>query len=291
MKTDKNNRTQTTSGTLLQPDEPAVSCYNQQPDSNRLRYSLGIVARPELKNIPTQRVRILHGDCIEQLRQLRSASVDFILTDPPYLVNYKDRAGRSIQNDDNDRWLFPAFAELYRVLKPNACCASFYGWNKAEVFLSAWKRCGFKPIGHFVWVKNYASCVRYSQVKHEQAYLLAKGNPPLPNHPLASVLSWQYTGNKLHPTQKPVSSLVPLVEAYSPLNGIVLDPFAGSGSTGVAALVAHRRSILIEKDAAHYQTIRDRFEKLPYHLTTSLVRDIPIRRKILFNHVAASVKK
>ncbi len=61
--------------------------------------------------------QILHGDCIEVMRQMPANSVDFILSDPPYLVNYRDRDGRSIQNDADDTWLKPAMAEAYRVLK------------------------------------------------------------------------------------------------------------------------------------------------------------------------------
>ena len=53
--------------------------------------------------------RIINGDCIEVMRRMRWASVDFILTDPPYLVNYRDRSGRSIANDNDDAWLKPAF--------------------------------------------------------------------------------------------------------------------------------------------------------------------------------------
>jgi len=104
-------------------------------------------------------------------------------------------------------------------------------------------------------------------MRHEQAYLLAKGNPVPPKHPPSDVIQWTYTGNKLHPTQKSVCSLTPLIEAYSKPNGLVLDPFAGSGSTGVAALLARRRCLLIEKEADHYKTASARLERLPYHLT------------------------
>jgi len=50
------------------------------------------------------------------------------------------------------------------------------------------------------------------------------------------VLPWQYTRNELHPNQKPVIGIVPLIQAYSNPGDIMLDPFAGSGTTGVAAL-------------------------------------------------------
>jgi site-specific DNA-methyltransferase (adenine-specific) len=196
---------------------------------------------------------VILGDCQQVLRRLPDASVDMVLTDPPYLVRYIDRSGRSIANDDNGRWIFPAFAEIYRVMKPDTYCVSFYGWSKLSRFLTAWREIGFRPFGHFVWVKRYASCTRHVQMKHEQAYLLAKGNPALPKNPPSDVLEWNYTGNRLHPTQKPVSSLVPLIRAFAPQNGIILDPFAGSGSTGVAAMQCNRRYLLIEQDAAYHR--------------------------------------
>ena len=48
---------------------------------------------------------VVNGDCIDVMNAMPWASVDFILTDPPYLVNYRDRSGRSVANDDNDAWL------------------------------------------------------------------------------------------------------------------------------------------------------------------------------------------
>jgi adenine-specific DNA-methyltransferase len=202
--------------------------------------------------------KVTHGDCLQVLRQLPDACADFVLTDPPYLVRYLDRSGRRVPNDDNALWMFPAFAELYRVLKPDSYAVSFYGWGKAERFLSVWRECGFRPVGHFVWVKRYASCVRRVQMKHEQAYLLAKGNPLPPASPPPDVLPWNYTGNRLHPTQKPVASLTPLVEAFSPPKGLVVDPFGGSGTTAVAARQCGRRFLLIEKDASYWHKARER---------------------------------
>jgi site-specific DNA-methyltransferase (adenine-specific) len=55
------------------------------------------------------------------------------------LVNYRDRSGRSIQNDANADWLKPAMREAYRVLKPNRVAVMFYGWTKVDAFFEAWK--------------------------------------------------------------------------------------------------------------------------------------------------------
>ena len=61
--------------------------------------------------------------------------------------------------------------------------------------------------------------------QHEQAYLLAKGHPPLPEHRISDVRELKYTGNALHPTQKAVMSLTPLIRAFTLPDDIVLDPF------------------------------------------------------------------
>jgi DNA modification methylase len=63
---------------------------------------------------------------------------------------------------------------------------------------------------------------------------------------LPDVLSWRYTGNDLHPTQKPVMAMAPLIFAFSEPHDIVLDPFAGSGTTAVAARLFGRRYIANE---------------------------------------------
>ncbi len=196
--------------------------------------------------------RVLHGDCIELMRQLPAGSIDFILTDPPYLVNYRDRDGRSIQNDNNTDWLKPAFKEAYRVLRPNSFMVTFYGWNKVDRFMDAWRSAGFYAVGHLVFRKGYASSKRFVRYEHEQAYLLAKGRPALPEKPIADVIDMPYSGNKIHPTQKPVAALLPLVEAFSPKGGLLLDPFCGSGSTLVAAQKLNRRYLGIELDSHHH---------------------------------------
>jgi DNA modification methylase len=79
--------------------------------------------------------RVIHGDCIEVMRTMPSSSIDFILTDPPYIVRYASRDGRTIAEDDNGRWLTPAFAECYRVLKQDRYAVSFYGWNQVHRFM------------------------------------------------------------------------------------------------------------------------------------------------------------
>lgn len=205
---------------------------------------------------------IVHGDCIEMMRQMKEESVDFILSDPPYLVNYRDRTGRKIQNDSNDDWLKPAMQEAYRVLKQNRLAVMFYGWQAVDKFFDAWREAGFYPVGHIVFRKEYASKRRLVQYRHEQAYLLAKGRPPLPKNPIADVIDVDYSGNKLHPTQKPVSALAPLIRCFTLPGELVFDPFAGSASTCATALLTGRRYIGIEMDERYVRAAQERLARV-----------------------------
>jgi DNA modification methylase len=207
--------------------------------------------------------RIVQGDSLKVMRTVPSNSVGLVLTDPPYGVRYRDRTNRSIANDDDVRGILRVFDDLYRVLKPDSYCISFYGWNKIDDFMAAWRRAGFMPIGHIVWHKRYStnrdpSKPRFLNYRHEQAYLLAKGRPAKPAQALDDVLQWEYSGNRLHPTEKSVQILRPLVRAFSQPGDVVLDPFSGSASTSVAAALEGRRFFGIELDEEYFRLSQQR---------------------------------
>lgn len=218
---------------------------------------------------------IVNGDCIEVMRQLPAQTIDFVLTDPPYLVNYLDRSRRSIHNDGNPVWLKPAMAEAYRLLKNDRLMLCFYGWSRVHHFMSAWMDAGFRPAGHIVFVKRYTSKTRFVRYQHEQAYLLAKGNPPLPAHAISDVQNFEYTGNTFHPTQKPVSALSPIIQAFTLPGDLVLDSFCGSASTCAAALLSGRHFLGIELDADYFRLASARMERIR---SRTRPRDYPQRQ-------------
>ena len=204
---------------------------------------------------------LLHADCLKALPMLPNGSINFILTDPPYITRYKSRDGRIIANDDNDRWLKPAFKEMYRVLAPDSFAVSFYGWPQADKFIEAYRTAGFRIVGHLMFPKRYASSTRFVQYRHESAHLLAKGEPKAPENPIPDVIEWHYTGNRHHPTEKPVSVLTRLIEAFTAPGNTVLDPFAGSGSTLLAANALGRSYIGVELDAGYHAIARRRLQQ------------------------------
>src|SRR5580700_11478383 len=133
------------------------------------------------------RNNVIHANFLTAMPEPPAESIDFILTDPPYITRYKSRDGRTVPNDDNDAWLKPAFAEMHRVLDRDSFCVSFYGWPKADRFMQAYRAAGFRVVGHLMFPKRYASSTRFVQYQHESAHLLAKGNPRAPEKPIADV--------------------------------------------------------------------------------------------------------
>jgi site-specific DNA-methyltransferase (adenine-specific) len=199
------------------------------------------------------------------MAKLPSGCIDLIITDPPYLVNYKDRKGRGIKNDTSNNsadWLLPSFKQMYRLLKPKSFCIVFYGWNSIDKFMYAWKKAGFNIASHIVWTKSYDSGKKYLKYRHECAYLLTKGYPDVPENPLPSVMPWKYSGNGLHPTQKPVEILIPLIAKFSNIGDIVLDSFAGSGLTAVASVLTKRDFLGYELDKEYHKVAVKRLADL-----------------------------
>lgn len=199
-------------------------------------------------------ISIYHGDCQRVLREFPDESFGFVLSDPPYLVNYEGRWDgdrETIAGDDCSDWLRPAFAQIWRVLKNDSFCVSFYGWPHAEIFVGVWKELGFRLISHIAFVKNVWGLGRFTRGQHETAYLLAKGHPQRPAKGISDVVEWEREADAFHPNQKPVWALYPLLSAFVPCCGTVLDPFMGSGSTLRAAKDMGIPAVGIEMDA-HY---------------------------------------
>lgn len=215
-----------------------------------------------------------HGDCVDVLRTLPDGSVDLVVTDPPFAISlHKSTLARAQVIDYVDEpsevleTLNAALKELYRVLRQNAHVYVFFDIAQHSTILDMLRRAGFEPDPvPIIWAKEgkdhqaYFSAYRW-KMAYEACFFAAKGDLKLDaTRPLVNVLRFPVVPQKekLHIAQKPVALVRELIEASSAPGDLVLDPFAGSGTTAIAALQSGRRYIVIERDQATYQTLVER---------------------------------
>lgn len=113
--------------------------------------------------------RIIHGEAAEQLSQMPDQCIDLIITDPSYLVGYRDRDGRTIANDQNPDGVLPAFPEMARILRDNRYMILFCGWRAIDQFSTAWTQAGLRTVGQIFWRKDYTSSAWHTECRHESA--------------------------------------------------------------------------------------------------------------------------
>lgn len=214
------------------------------------------------------------GRAEEVLPKLETESCDLVLTDPPYGISYRSnmRAERfdELENDGTDR------AAVAEVLEH---CVRLVGQNRhIYVFGPELLRAADMKVSapaQLIWDKKTISMGDLSLPwgpAHEELYFYTSmhrhgGKRGKETGPVrlrkGSVLSYsKKTGRTLrHPTEKPLDLLAELVESSSRVGELVLDPFAGVGSTGVAATLAGRRSLLVELEEKYAELGAERLKK------------------------------
>ena len=217
------------------------------------------------------------GDCLEVMKSIPDESVDALVTDPPYGTN--DGKGKVIRRGQTDTpfnvidWdkelPLEYLKEVSRVLKPDTWGAIFTDniaitdlWNRLETE-------GLYPRNTFYWIKynkaptprfNFKSCI-------ETAVFFTKGR---------TNRKWNGGGNQRnyiempfisasekvdHPTQKPVSLMTHIIGLITDPGDTILDPFMGSGTTGVSCIQVGREFIGIEIDPAYYAIAKHRIDE------------------------------
>ena len=218
---------------------------------------------------------LLHqGDALRWLPRLDGESVDMLLTDPPYSSGGLHKATRSTGSvskninsesqrnkdypeffgDNRDQrsmlaWCALWLAECWRVLRAGAVAAVFADWRQLPLMTDALQAGGFVWRGLLVWDKTEAArTIAPGYPRHQCEYVVWGTKGELPVRPPGTGLSFPGclrvpTGrDKVHATEKPLQLLLELIK-LAPEEGRVLDPFMGSGSTGVAALRSGRSFI------------------------------------------------
>ena len=102
-------------------------------------------------------VDLKHGDCLELMKDIPAGSVDLVLTDPPYGMDFQSHRRKEfyarIKGDKSLEWLDGYFAECFRTMKDNTAIYCFCSWHNIDVFKKAFEKY-FKLKNVIVWVKN-----------------------------------------------------------------------------------------------------------------------------------------
>ena len=212
-------------------------------------------------------VRLWQGDCLELMKNIPDGSVDLVLTDPPYGMafksNHRKEKYNKIKNDESLEWLEKYVDECFRILKDNTAVYCFCSWHNVDVFKHAIEK-KFKIKNILIWEKNNTSMgdlkASYAP-KYEMIIFAHKGRKLLNGFRYADIIKANRTGNKFHPTEKPVDILELFIKNSSDENAVVFDGFMGSGSTGVACVNTGRRFIGIELDEGYFNIAKERIEK------------------------------
>jgi len=191
------------------------------------------------------------GDCREILPLL--PKVDAVVTDPPYgtqgLAGGYGRAQLKIANDTDLSALAGAFPACVQRLEGSGWLVVFYASRLAAEFAHATAKAEW--FGTLIWDKGAPGLGYHIRYSHEEAAVFRKGTPPRPDRPLLSVIRASIDATQ-HPHEKPVKVLRDMVSWVSLENQTILDPFMGSGTTGVACVKLGRRFIGIEIDEGYF---------------------------------------
>jgi site-specific DNA-methyltransferase (adenine-specific) len=197
--------------------------------------------------------QLCQADAVDWLRTLPSDSVDLLVTDPPYESLEKHRAVGTttrlkVSASSSNQWfqVFPnsrfkeLFAEVHRVLRRNAHFYLMCDPETAFIAKPVAEEVGFKFWKPLVWDKQTIGMGYHYRGRYEFVLFFEKGKRRLNNLGTADVIEAPRVRNG-YPAEKPVSLLETLVQQSSAEGDLVVDPFMGSGSAGVAALKLGRR--------------------------------------------------
>ena len=238
--------------------------------------------------------KIIQGDCLEVMKEIEDKSIDMILVDPPYGINYKEWDKFDDFIKFSEQWV----KECFRILKPTGSFYSFMDWSNVSEFKLMLDNYG--EIRNWItWerTKGRGSSKNYKSMKEEILYytksnsfiwnekkMLKKHIAPyykngkprgwftdedgikcrwtgLGNVWHYTVPFWSMPEYVKHPSQKPEMMYERMILSSTNDGDIILDPFAGSGTTAIACINTKRNYILIEKEKEYYDIILKRIKE------------------------------
>jgi DNA modification methylase len=200
--------------------------------------------------------QLIHGDCLQVLPTIEAGSIDAVITDPPYGIDYQSarRTDRTqwkpkIANDKEPflGWLEDAF----RVIKTGGALVCFCRWDVEQLFKDEIERAGFVVKSQIIWDKvihGMGDLDGSFAPQHENMWFATKGDFSFPGLRPKSIIrvARVYPDIMIHPNEKPAALFSSLARSIVPRYGVVLDCFLGSGASGEGTIQAGRDFIGIE---------------------------------------------
>lgn len=257
---------------------------------------------------------LYHAEALSVLATLPDESVDAVFTDPPYSSGGMFRGDRMASthckystNDSASAYALPGFSgdnrdqmaylfwvatwmsELRRISKPGAICGLFTDWRQLPTTSIALQMGGFVWRGIFVWNKPNARPM-LGRFTNACEYVVWGTNGPREIE--GDALPGFFTSNpppskdREHITQKPVDVMRLLLRSTA-RDAVILDPFMGSGTTGVACANLGRKFVGIEMDTAHFDAACERIDQAQRQQTIFDAVSEPLENRELFEDTNA----
>lgn len=225
------------------------------------------------------------GDCMEIMKQIPDNSIDLVVTDCPYHIvsggctniprkdepsgifnrrnTFTQKNAKSGKLFDNNDIKFKDWLpEIYRVLKDGTHCYIMINARNLKELQQEAENVGFKFQNIIIWNKGNATPNRYYLNAYEMILMLRKGKAKnINNMGCKNIVDIKnIRGNKLHPTEKPVELNELFIKNSSEQGDVVLDPFMGAGSCGLACKNTNRNFIGIELDEKYFNIAKERIK-------------------------------
>jgi len=224
------------------------------------------------------------GDALDVMQSLPNVGAHAMICDPPYCSGgFTEAAKRSAKGQglrsetlrdtawfggDNMtagglQWLLRTVAVAFKAhaAGTHATASFFADWRMVPLLAQAIEAAGLRFQAMPVWDKQAAGLGTGFRAQHECILHFSIETPRYYSASYGNVLrAPRMPADRDHPTEKPVSIMAALIKVQSDVDGIVLDPFMGSGTTGVAAFGLGRKFVGIEHDPAHFATACRRIE-------------------------------
>lgn len=227
-------------------------------------------------------ITLHHGDMLQILKNLPDNFVDGVITDPPYNSGGGQRtvkqntaskycsSGHSkfadFEGDNKDQrsfafWMSLWLGECYRIAKPHTPICLFTDWRQLPTMTDVLQASGFIWEGVYVWNKKNARPVK-GKFKQPTEFVIWGSKQGLKRDRDVGYLNGiehvnPQKGGRFHQTSKPIDLMDKIIEIVEP-GGIILDPFMGSGSTGVAAKQNGYGFVGVEVTKGYYDVARER---------------------------------